>query len=109
MRDAPSLDIIPNLQAEGANINAYDPEGMNEAKVLLNDVSWCEDAYKAMDRADAVAILTEWNEFRGLDLSRIKSLLRAPIVVDLRNIYNPEEMEDAGFAYFCVGRREIGL
>ena len=108
MRDAPSLDIIPNLQAEGANINAYDPEGMNEAKVLLNDVSWCEDAYKAMDRADAVAILTEWNEFRGLDLSRIKSLLRAPIVVDLRNIYNPEEMEDAGFAYFCVGRREIG-
>ncbi|MBT7732867.1 MAG: UDP-glucose/GDP-mannose dehydrogenase family protein [Rhodospirillaceae bacterium] len=98
MRDAPSLDIIPNLQAEGANINAYDPEGMNEAKVLLNDVSWCEDAYKAMDRADAVAILTEWNEFRGLDLSRIKSLLRAPIVVDLRNIYNPEEMEDAGFA-----------
>ena len=109
MRDAPSLDIIPNLQAEGANINAYDPEGMNEAKVLLNDVSWCEDAYKAMDRADAVVILTEWNEFRGLDLSRIKSLLRAPIVVDLRNIYNPEEMEDAGFAYFCVGRREIGL
>ena len=109
MRDAPSLDIIPNLQAEGANITAYDPEGMNEAKVLLNDVSWCEDAYKAMDRADAVAILTEWNEFRGLDLSRIKSLLRAPIVVDLRNIYNPEEMEDAGFAYFCVGRREIGL
>ena len=109
MRDAPSLDIIPNLQAEGANINAYDPEGMNEAKVLLNDVSWCEDAYKAMDRADAIAILTEWNEFRGLDLSRIKSLLRAPIVVDLRNIYNPEEMEDAGFAYFCVGRREIGL
>ena len=108
MRDAPSLDIIPNLQAEGAIINAYDPEGMNEAKVLLNDVSWCDDAYKAMAGADAVAILTEWNEFRGLDLSRIKALLKSPIVVDLRNIYNPEEMEDAGFAYFCVGRREIG-
>ena len=108
MRDAPSLDIIPNLQAKGAIINAYDPEGMNEAKVLLNDVSWCDDAYKAMARADAVAILTEWNEFRGLDLSRIKALLKSPIVVDLRNIYNPKEMEDAGFAYFCVGRREIG-
>ena len=108
MRDAPSLDIIPNLQAEGAIINAYDPEGMNEAKVLLNDVLWCDDAYKAMAGADVVAILTEWNEFRGLDLSRIKALLKSPIVVDLRNIYNPEEMEDAGFAYFCVGRREIG-
>ena len=108
MRDAPSLDIIPTLQAEGANINAYDPEGMHEAKSLLKDVSWCNDAYEAMAGADAVAILTEWNEFRGLDLPRIKSLLKNPIVIDLRNIYNPEEMRDAGFVYSCVGRREIG-
>ena len=105
MRDAPSLDIIPALQAEGANINAYDPEGMHEAKSLLKDVSWCNDAYEAMAGADAVAILTEWNEFRGLDLPRIKSLLRHPIVIDLRNIYNPEEMRDAGFIYSCVGRK----
>ena len=108
MRDAPSLDIIPALQAEGANINAYDPEGMHEAKSVLKDVSWCNDAYEAMAGADAVAILTEWNEFRGLDLPRIKSLLRHPIVIDLRNIYNPEEMRDAGFVYSCVGRKEIG-
>ncbi|MDC0399844.1 UDP-glucose/GDP-mannose dehydrogenase family protein [Alphaproteobacteria bacterium] len=108
MRDAPSLDIIPTLQAEGANINAYDPQGMHEAKSLLKDVSWCNDAYEAMAGADAVAILTEWNEFRGLDLPRIKSLLKNPIVIDLRNIYNPEEMRDAGFVYSCVGRREIG-
>lgn len=108
MRDAPSLDIIPTLQAEGANINAYDPEGMHEAKSVLKDVSWCNDAYEAMAGADAVAILTEWNEFRGLDLPRIKSLLKNPIVIDLRNIYNPEEMRDAGFVYSCVGRKEIG-
>ena len=106
MRDAPSLDIIPTLQAEGANINAYDPEGMHEAKSVLKDVSWCNDAYEAMAGADAVAILTEWNEFRGLDLPRIKSLLRHPIVIDLRNIYNPEEMRDAGFIYSCVGRKK---
>ena len=105
MRDAPSLDIIPTLQAEGAIINAYDPEGMHEAKSVLKDVSWCNDAYEAMAGADAVAILTEWNEFRGLDLPRIKSLLKHPIVIDLRNIYNPEEMRDAGFIYSCVGRK----
>ena len=105
MRDAPSLDIIPALQAEGANINAYDPEGMHEAKSVFKDVSWYNDAYEAMAGADAVAILTEWNEFRGLDLPRIKSLLRHPIVIDLRNIYNPEEMRDAGFIYSCVGRK----
>ena len=108
MRDAPSLDIIPTLQSAGANIDAYDPEGMHEAKSVLKDVSWCNDAYEAMAGADAVAILTEWNEFRGLDLPRIKSLLKNPIVIDLRNIYNPEEMRDAGFVYSCVGRREIG-
>ena len=106
MRDAPSLDIIPTLQSEGANINAYDPEGMHEAKSVLKDVSWCNDAYEAMAGADAVAILTEWNEFRGLDLPRIKSLLKHPIVIDLRNIYNPEEMRDAGFIYSCVGRKK---
>lgn len=108
MRDAPSLDIIPTLQSAGANINAYDPEGMHEAKSVLKDVCWCNDAYEAMAGADAVAILTEWNEFRGLDLPRIKLLMKNPIVIDLRNIYNPEEMRDAGFVYSCVGRREIG-
>ena len=78
---------------------------IEKIKSVLKDVSWCNDAYQAMDGADAVAILTEWNEFRGLDLPRIKSLLKTPIVIDLRNIYNPEEMSDAGFIYSCVGRK----
>jgi UDPglucose 6-dehydrogenase len=104
MRDSPSLDIIPALQAAGATIRVYDPEGMGEAKELLADVTWCESAYQSMEGADAVALLTEWNEFRGLDLKRVISLLSAPIMIDLRNVYNPVEMAAAGFAYTCVGR-----
>ena len=104
MRDAPSLDIIPALQAAGASIRAYDPEGMEEAKKMLNEVVWCSDAYEAMSGADAVAIITEWNQFRGLQLDRMKQALKSPIIVDLRNIYNPSEMLDAGFAYFSIGR-----
>ena len=104
MRDSPSLDIIPALQEAGATIRAYDPEGMDEARVLLPGVTWCESAYATMEGADAVSLLTEWNEFRGLDLDRVKSLLSAPIMIDLRNVYNPEEMITAGFTYSCVGR-----
>ena len=104
MRDSPSLDIIPALQAGGATIRAYDPEGMAEARQLLPGVEWCESAYESMEQADAVALLTEWNEFRGLDLVRVKSLLATPVMVDLRNVYNPEEMIAAGFDYSCVGR-----
>ncbi|MDA1309157.1 MAG: UDP-glucose/GDP-mannose dehydrogenase family protein [Proteobacteria bacterium] len=109
MRDSPSLDIIPALQAAGATIRAYDPEGMEEARQVLPDVAWCENAYATMEGADAVALLTEWNEFRGLDLARVKALLRKPVMVDLRNIYNPEEMITAGFAYSCVGRSAIAM
>ena len=104
MRDSPSLSIIPALQAAGAQIRAYDPEGMDEARALLDDVSWCDDAYQAMDGADAVALLTEWNQFRALDLKRIKALLKTPRMIDLRNVYNPAEMAAAGFDYSCVGR-----
>ena len=104
MRDAPSLVIVPALQAAGARVQAYDPEGMAEAKALLADVAWCGDAYEAMDGADAVVIATEWNEFRSLDWRRAHTLLRAPVLVDLRNIYRPEEMTAAGFAYTSVGR-----
>jgi UDPglucose 6-dehydrogenase len=107
MRDAPSLDIIPALQASGATIRAYDPEGMAEARQLLPGVEWCESAYETMEQADAVALLTEWNEFRGLDLVRVKSLLATPVMVDLRNVYNPEEMIAAGFDYSCVGRGTV--
>ena len=103
MRDAPSLVIVPYLQSKGARIQAYDPEGAKEAKKRLN-LELCKDTYDALDGADGVVILTEWNEFRALDFGRVKSLLKRPLMVDLRNIYRPELMKDAGFAYFSVGR-----
>ncbi len=104
MRAAPSLDIVPALQAEGAAIRAYDPEGMAAAEPLLGGVVWCEDAYDAMREADALVIITEWNQFRALDLARAKQLLRQPILVDLRNIYMPGEVAAAGFRYRSIGR-----
>ena len=108
MREAPSLGIIAGLQAGGAKIRAFDPEGMDEAKALLDGVEWCEDAYDAVTGAEALTIVTEWNEFRALDLERVKSLMKSPVMVDLRNIYDPDEMAAAGFQYTCVGRaREV--
>ncbi len=104
MRDAPSLDIIPTLLDDGATVRAFDPEGMKEAMTLLGDVEWCDDAYATMDGADVLAIITEWNAFRGLDLERVKELLNTPVMVDLRNIYEPSEMMEAGFDYHCIGR-----
>ena len=104
MRDAPSLDIVPALQKAGAAIRAFDPEGMKEAGHLLVGVDWAEDPYVAMTGCDGVVILTEWNEFRALDLDRMKSLLGKPLMIDLRNIYEPAEMAAAGFEYHSVGR-----
>ncbi|MDX2221753.1 MAG: UDP-glucose/GDP-mannose dehydrogenase family protein [Rhodospirillaceae bacterium] len=104
MRDSPSLDIVPALQKAGATVRAYDPEGMHEAQKMLTGVVYCKDAYDAMQGADCVAIVTEWNQFRNLDITRMKSLLKAPVMVDLRNIYVPSEMTAAGFKYTCVGR-----
>jgi UDPglucose 6-dehydrogenase len=88
----------------GATVRAYDPEGMHEAKKHLPDLTYCTDAYDAMKDADAVVILTEWNQFRSLDTSRMKSVLKAPVMVDLRNVYSPADMKSAGFSYTCVGR-----
>jgi UDPglucose 6-dehydrogenase len=104
MRDAPSLAIVPALENAGALVRAYDPEGMNEAKKVLTNPTYCEDAYDAMTGADAVVVLTEWNQFRSLDLARMKSLLKSPVVVDLRNVYAPADMRAAGFSYSCIGR-----
>lgn len=104
MRDAPSLDIVPALQKAGAKVRAFDPEGMDEARKSLQDVEMCEDAYSAMKGADAVVIVTEWNEFRALDIERMKTLLRSPVIVDLRNVYAPKDMIAAGFKYSCIGR-----
>ncbi|MEO3433895.1 UDP-glucose/GDP-mannose dehydrogenase family protein [Inquilinus sp. CAU 1745] len=104
MRDSPSLTIVPALQAAGAVIRAHDPIGMEEARKMLKDVTYCDDAYQALDGADCVAIVTEWNEFRALNLKRVKSLLRRPLMVDLRNVYDPAEMIEAGFDYHGIGR-----
>jgi UDPglucose 6-dehydrogenase len=104
MRDSPSLGILPALQKAGATIRAFDPEGMAEAKKLMPDLTYCRDAYECMTGADALVIITEWNEFRALDLARVKSLLRQPILIDLRNVYSPVEMAEAGFRYSSVGR-----
>jgi len=106
MRESPSLDILPALQEAGARVCAYDPEGMAEAGPLLPGVEWCEGAYETMSGAEAVVIITEWDEFRLLDLERVKSLLRQPLMVDLRNIYDPNEMAAAGFVYQSIGRPE---
>ncbi len=104
MRDAPSLAIVPALQQMGATVRAYDPEGMHESKKFLPDITYCVDAYDAMEGADAVVLLTEWNQFRSLDLRRAKALLNAPVMVDLRNAYSPADVIAAGFTYVCVGR-----
>ena len=103
MRDAPSLVIVPYLQAAGATIRAYDPEGHKEAAKHLK-LDYRKDTYDALDGADGVVILTEWNEFRALDFGRVKKTLKSPLMVDLRNIYRPAQMRDAGFQYISVGR-----
>ncbi|WP_404384883.1 UDP-glucose dehydrogenase family protein [Caenispirillum salinarum] len=104
MRDAPALDILPALLEAGAEVRAFDPESMDEAKKLLDGITYCDNAYDTMEGADVLAILTEWNEFRSLDLERVKRLMAAPVMVDLRNIYEPEMMAEAGFTYSSVGR-----
>jgi UDPglucose 6-dehydrogenase len=104
MRDSPSLAILPRLAEAGATIRAFDPEGIAEARKLLPDLVYCRDAYEAMEGADALVLLTEWNEFRALDLARVGRLLNRPLVIDLRNIYQPAEMAAAGLSYISIGR-----
>ena len=104
MRDAPALDIIPALQRQGAEIHAFDPQGMEAAKPLLPDVMWHEDAYTALKGSDVLVILTEWNEFRALDLNRVKSLMVSPLIVDFRNIYDIQELQNQGIRYVSIGR-----
>tara|TARA_R110002020_G_scaffold83397_1_gene206970 strand:+ start:360911 stop:362215 length:1305 start_codon:yes stop_codon:yes gene_type:complete len=104
MRDAPSLDILPALMAAGAKVRAYDPEAMTEAAHLLEGVSFATSPYDAIQDADAMVIITEWDQFRALDFDRVKAALNTNIVVDLRNIYSPEDMAARGFAYTSIGR-----
>ncbi|MEM1101263.1 MAG: UDP binding domain-containing protein, partial [Pseudomonadota bacterium] len=109
MRDAPSLTIVPALVGGGAQVRVVDPQGKREGEALLPGVSWHDDPYAAADGADLLVILTEWNEFRALDLSRLASAMAAPRMADLRNVYASEDAEKAGFsAYVGVGRRGFG-
>src|SRR5436853_364120 len=104
MRDSPSLAFLPALHDAGATVRAFDPEGIAEAKKLMPELDYCTDPYEAMDGADALILVTEWNAFRALDLTRVKRLLRRPLVIDLRNLYKPEEMAAIGLAYHSLGR-----
>ena len=108
VRESPSLAILPGLAERGARVRAFDPAGMEEAGRILDGVVWCGDAYDAMTGADALVILTEWNEFRALDLERVKGLLKTPLIVDLRNIYDPGTVAAAGFRYVSIGRPPAG-
>jgi UDPglucose 6-dehydrogenase len=104
MREAPSLALITALQDMGAQVRAFDPVGMSQAQALMKNVTFCENAYDCAEAADALVIATEWEQFRALDLERLRDLMACPVVVDLRNVYRPEEMSRYGFAYACVGR-----
>jgi UDPglucose 6-dehydrogenase len=104
MRDAPSLAIVASLAGDGAQVHAYDPESMEQARPLMPEVTFHDNAYSALEGADALAIVTEWDAFRALDLDRVKSLLKQPIIVDLRNVYRPGDVRKRGFTYVSVGR-----
>lgn len=106
MRDAPSISIVQALQDHGALIRAYDPEGMDVASTIFENVTYARDAYDAAEKADALVIVTEWEAFRALDLGRMKALLNAPVIVDLRNIYQVAEMQKLGFEYSSIGRSD---
>ena len=110
MRDSPSLDIIPSLIKQKCKLRVFDPEGMTEAKKYLSNVKdkiyWCKSAYEACNKSDGLVILTEWNQFRALDMNKLKNLLKRKIIVDLRNIYNPKEVKENGFKYYSIGRNE---
>ena len=104
MRDSPAIAVAQTLMDAGVAVAAYDPEGMELAKPMLPDVTMCANAYEAITGADVVVIVTEWDAFRALDLRRVKELANAPVMVDLRNVYKPEDMRAAGFEYVSVGR-----
>ncbi len=107
IRFAPSIDIIQALQKEGAKIKAYDPEAMEKAKQVFNNIEYCKDPYEAAKGADALLVLTEWNEFKELNLDKVKNLMNRSLIVDGRNIYNPKNMKKLGINYISIGRQEV--
>ena len=107
VRDAPSLVIIPELIKVGASISVYDPKGMSEAHMYIDNVSWNDDPYSAIDGADGVVILTEWDEFKSLDLDKMKRLVNTPLIIDLRNMFRPDDIFKKGFDYVSIGRSSV--
>jgi UDPglucose 6-dehydrogenase len=107
MRDSPAITLIQGLQELGAQIRAYDPQAMANARVLLDGIEYCDDAYSTATGCDVLVIVTEWNEFRALNLARIRAEMRCNVIVDLRNVYEPRRMNEAGFAYTSIGRRTV--
>jgi UDPglucose 6-dehydrogenase len=106
MRDSPSIPLITALRDLGATVRGYDPAAMEQAKPYLPDVIYCGNAYEAAEGAQAVVIVTEWEQFRALDLDRLRRVMLRPVVVDLRNVYRGDEMKRANFQYFGIGRSE---
>ena len=104
MREAPSIPLITALQDMGAKVRVYDPAGMEQAKLLVGNVTFCDSAYACAEGASALVIVTEWEAFRALDFERLKSVMAKPVLVDLRNVYRAEEVARHGFAYESVGR-----
>ncbi|MFQ5906642.1 MAG: nucleotide sugar dehydrogenase, partial [bacterium] len=104
MRYAPSLDIIKNLISEGAKVKAYDPAAMEGARKLLDGVEFCKNPYEAAEGADAVALVTEWDEFKNLDLKKLRLIMRSPVLIDGRNVFDPKTAQELGFVYRGVGR-----
>ena len=104
MRESPSLIIIPDLQENGMNISVYDPEGEKEASKILKDVNWKKTAYEAAENVDCLVILTDWEEFKNLDLDKLKNSMKRPLIYDFRNIFDPGMMTELGFEYFSIGR-----
>jgi UDPglucose 6-dehydrogenase len=104
MREAPSIALVTALRDMGAKVRAYDPAGMEQAKLVLEDVVYCGGPYACAEGADALVIVTEWEQFRALDLDRLKEVMASPVLIDLRNIYLPDEMAKRGFVYDSVGR-----
>jgi UDPglucose 6-dehydrogenase len=104
MRESPSIPLITALQDLGAKIRAYDPEGMEQSKTELSDICYCDGPYSCADGADALVIVTEWEQFRALDLDRLKRVMAYPVIVDLRNIYQAQDVIAHGFRYESIGR-----
>jgi UDPglucose 6-dehydrogenase len=104
MREAPSIPLITALQDLGAKVRVYDPVGMGQAKSVISNATFCDDAYSCAEGASALVIVTEWEQFRALDFDRLKEVMLQPVLVDLRNVYRPEDVARHGFVYESVGR-----